>query len=519
MNKQSEEDYLDKLLDSVNQEEKRREMVSVDREFLKELQMAKTGQDVWKFGANRFRLELENAAKGEAEFLREFEQELEDEEFEDMLKELDDGMEDFTLEELVRTLRSSDGLGLGKHEPETPKEPEPEKVDTYEEDTYEADAYEPITYETDVAEEEPDLSLDTPFGMGVDTEEEPDLSELGEEDLISLLAGTEDLADLGALLSQSDSEQPIDAEDPFAAFASNEMSMQAEALEDKSEDAQKKKEKGKKGGFFDKISALLFGKDDADDTEEKRVSLSTAETNGVEYLSDENAQILAAFADINEIGDIGNAGGKGKKDKKEKKKEPKPKKAAKPKAPKKPKAKKPKEIDNTPPLPKGPVVLVGVLAASILVFVYFGTELISYQSAVSKAKSYFRDGMYTEAANSMSGIVVKKGDELLHNKVITLAAADSELSSYKVFIKHDKKAEALDALVSAAGRCEINSENAELFSCTGELNILRDEVTVELQEQFGMSYAKALELYELTEDSRTEYTIALNEVMEELGIK
>ena len=127
--------------------------------------------------------------------------------------------------------------------------------------------------------------------------------------------------------------------------------------------------------------------------------------------------------------------------------------------------------------------------------------------------------MYTEAANSMSGIVVKKGDELLHNKVITLAAADSELSSYKVFIKHDKKAEALDALVSAAGRCEINSENAELFSCTGELNILRDEVTVELQEQFGMSYAKALELYELTEDSRTEYTIALNEVMEELGIK
>lgn len=506
MNKQSEEDYLDGLLNSVNKEEKQREMVSVDREFLKELQMAKTGQESWKYGANRFRLELENAAKGEKEFLREFEKELEEDELEDVFKDFDDDMEDFSLEELVNKLRSPDGFGL-------------DKSGTYQE-TEKTSVNEPDTQ--DIEDEEPDLSLDLGLNFGFDSpiesdlpnEEAIDLADLGEEDLISLLAGTEDLADIGALLSQNDNEQLVESEDAFAAFASSEMSAQSETVESK--DGGNKKKNAPKGGLLNKLTTLLFGKDTAEEEASEKVSLSANNELGVEFLSDENAQILAAFADVDELEATGKNGSKGKK---EKKKEAKAKKPAKPKAPKPQKVKKPKEKDNTPPLPKGPVVLVCVLAVSIFVLVYFGTELLGYQSAVSEAKDFFRDGMYTEAANSMSGLKVKKGDALLQNKINTLAAIDGELSSYKVFIKHDKKAEAIDALICAAGRCEVNSERAELFTCTDELSELKAEVTANLKEQFGMSYEEAIELYELTEDSRTEYTIALNKVIEELGMK
>ena len=51
------------------------------------------------------------------------------------------------------------------------------------------------------------------------------------------------------------------------------------------------------------------------------------------------------------------------------------------------KEKKPKVKDDTPPLPKGPVALVCVLAVSIFVLVFFGTDLIHYSSSLSKAKS------------------------------------------------------------------------------------------------------------------------------------
>lgn len=516
MNKQSEEDYLDGLLNSVNQEERHREMVSVDREFLKELQMAKSGQDVWKYGANRFRLgEGLSAAKAEAEFLKEFEKELEEDEFEDFLKGLGEDMENLSLEELALKLRSDD-------EADTVDSAEIQS-DAGRTDSDRTDADKSAMTEFGMSKfemDEPDLSIGS--DMDMPSEDTIDLAELGEEDLISLLAGTEDLADIGALLSKNDSEQPIEAEDAFAAFAASEMLVQTEAVEDKTADSKKKN--AKKGGFLEKLSTLLFGKDSAEGGDVDTISLSGSNAPDIEFLSDENAQILAAFAEADElevIGKSGKAGGKGKKDKKKEAKEKKPAKPKTPKKPKekKPKEKKPKEKDNTPPLPKGPVVLVCILAVSIFVLVYFGTELIGYQSAVSEAKTFYKLGMYTEAANKMSGLQVKDTDTLIHNKITTLAAVDSKLSAYKVFIKHDKKAEAIDALVSAAGRCEVNSKNAEIFACTEELSILKDEVTALLNEQFNMTYEEAVELYQLTEDDRTEYTIALNEVMEKLGIK
>ena len=58
--------------------------------------------------------------------------------------------------------------------------------------------------------------------------------------------------------------------------------------------------------------------------------------------------------------------------KEKKKKEPKPKKPKKVKEPKPKKEKKPKEIDNTPPLPKGPVIAIVIMVASLFGLIIVG---------------------------------------------------------------------------------------------------------------------------------------------------
>ena len=520
MSKQSAENYLDELLNSVNREKKHNELMEADEDFVRELKgaiSADTAEEIKTTRKSDSSSVVKMSAKAEAEFLMEFEKELEGEDFDDFLKNFEeDGIQpEDRLESADMEITDEDALmsmlggsmddAFSDTPVDIPDESGREEISLEELALSGIEIEEPMMGPM----EEPDLSADS----GVSPVDAIDLSQMGEEDLISLLAGTDDLADIGALLAQNDNEVPVNAEDPFAEFAAGEMAEQAEAVGTEST----ADHKTKKGGFLEKLTSLLFGKDsDAEETVDS-VTLGTSSAPGVEELSDENAQILAAFAEADKT-DAADMADKKKGKKEKKKKEPKPKKPAKPKAPKKPKEKKPKEKDNTPPLPKGPVALVCVLAISIFVLVFFGTDLINYSSAMSKAKDLYKMGHYTEAAAAISGIVIKDEDVMFDGKIATLAAVDSQLSEYEVFMKSDRKAEALDSLISAAGRVEVNDDNTMTFDCVGEMGVLKDEIIVELQEQFDMTYEKALELYQLTELDRDEYTVELNKIMKELGI-
>ncbi len=515
MSKQTAENYLDELLDSVNKTEKSREATSVDREFLKELQMAKVGDEAWKYGAYRSKLTspdgLTPTARAEAQFLLDFERELVEDDYSeyfDIFEENEILPEDRLGDEDVR-IAGTEGKNKGSQGEKTSSQEIPEEK-PLEEVVLDNTTLEKL-FSGEEGAKEPDLSAD----YDVAPADAIDLSQMGEEDLINLLAGTEDLADIGALLASNDSETPIDGTDPFAAFAAGEMAAQENGPETETEKKGTAKEP-KKGGFLEKLKDLLFGKEEEEPVKEQ-VVLTTGDAFGIEELSDENAQILATFAEADKTEAEDKAAIKDKKQKK--KKNAKEKKPAKPKAPKSVKPKKPKVVDNTPPLPKGPVVLVFLLAISILVFVYFGTTLIGYSSAISKANKLYKLGQYTEAAAQLNGLEIKDKDVMFHGKVSTLAAVDSEISAYQIFMKNDRKAEALDCLISAAGRCEVNDNNTLLFDCAGEMGILKDGIKVELQEQFGLTYEEAIELYELTERNRDSYTIALHELMDELGIE
>ena len=150
--------------------------------------------------------------------------------------------------------------------------------------------------------------------------------------------------------------------------------------------------------------------------------------------------------------------------------------------------------------------------------VFFGTDLIHYRSSLSKAKDLYKSRKYTEAAAAIAGITIKEDDMMIYGQITTLAAVHSQISEYEVFMANDRKAEALDSLISAAGRVVINEDNTLTFDCEDEMNMLKNRITRELEDGFDMTYEEALDLYSLTERDRAEYTRELYKIYKRLGI-
>ncbi len=345
--------------------------------------------------------------------------------------------------------------------------------------------------------------------------EEPNLS--GEEqDLLSLLNSTEELGDLSELLSENPEIVEMDGEGQIEEFAAQEMKAQEVASGVSTEEEE---EVAPKKGFLAKILSLF--KKDKNAAEEEAVDITPNNEIDMEGLSEENLAILKQLEGSENAEEApaeeakGKKGKKGKKEKKEKKpKEKKPKKE-KPKKEKKPKEKKPKEVDNTPPLPKVPVILIFVMVISLGAMIMVGTNLLSYGQMLSKAETAYQDGRYSVALQTIKGADVKEKDEAMYNKILVLASVSGEYDAYRSFKEYAKEDMALDSLVCAAGRVEVNEKAAEQLECTGELAALKGQIETSLQE-YGMSYKEAVDMYGLRK--RDDYTLAIYRKLDSLGL-
>jgi hypothetical protein len=340
---------------------------------------------------------------------------------------------------------------------------------------------------------------------------EPDLSGLGDDDLMDILAQADDLSDIGDILSVDESGDLSGAEDSIEDFARKEMQQQEEG-----KTAENVPNAGKKQGFFEKLKLVLFGADEEETDEAPKKAEKQAAGDSPENLSEENRQILKELE-----GEEDAKKGKKKKEKKEKKpkaKKEKPKKAPKPKKPPKPKKeKKPKEKDNTPPLPKGPVIMILVMAASLVVLILLGTSLLGYQSGVQQAATLYNSGNYTEAFAELQGMEIKENDLSTYQKAQTLAAVDSQYQSYLVFHAYGDELSALDSLICAAGRYDLNQENAASYGCVMELEDLGSRISNVLSENYGMTMEEAVEIY--NQRNRTEYSVIIHRKLIDLGLE
>ncbi len=357
---------------------------------------------------------------------------------------------------------------------------------------------------------------------------EPDLSGQADNDLLNLLKGDKDFAELGDMLGDSFEVNTLDSSEEIDAFMQKEMKEQAiqssentdeaDTKDSKKKDKKKKDKKKKEGGSekekggFSKFLSVLFGNDEDEDAEQK-VNITSVSLDG--DLSDENMQILA------ELEAAENKEEPKKKVKKEKKKKEKPpkEKAPKPKKEKPPKVKKekpPKEKDNTPPLPKVPVILIFVMVASMVGLVLLGTSALSYQPNLKEAKSQYIIKNYEEANKCLQGLKIKKKDEQFYQQTCIMAAISSEYRAYQVFLSQNMQDAALDSLICALGRCEVNRKAAETYECIPELENLEQEIAGVLAEQYGVSAERALEVYNMRD--RNEYTQQVYQILRETGL-
>lgn len=245
-----------------------------------------------------------------------------------------------------------------------------------------------------------------------------------------------------------------------------------------------KKDKSDKPGVFQKLSRIVFGEDDEE--EEKETAPQKEKKK------------------------------KEKKPKEKKPKQPKPPKEKKPKQPKEKKPKKPKEIDLSPPLPKGPVVLIFLMAASAIVFVVLTVHLLGYSTTIRNAKKAYAAQDYIEGYQQMAGIVPKEEDMELNEQLLLLARLQNGMMSGEALYGQGQYTMALNAYVCAIGRYDLNYAQAETYGIQAEYDTLAQQIAAQLQEKFGVDEATAREIYSLAD--REEYTRRLYQIITALGL-
>ena len=334
-------------------------------------------------------------------------------------------------------------------------------------------------------------------------------SGMSDDDIMKLLNGggeDEALSDIGKMLEADD--QSISLED-LGAEPEN-LSHAADVVE-RSQAEKKPVQKKKKSGFFAKLMDLLFGEDD-DEVADEHVE----EVGSLEGISDENMEILRAMnGDMAGGSDDGASGKKGRKKPKKEKKEKKPK-EPKPKKPRK--EKKPKDVGpREKPLPKGPVIVIWVLALSVFAFVMIGNTLLTKSNTARAAQQSFDSGDYVGSYEAFAGAKVSAGEEELYEQAKTLAGVQAELNAYYPMMEVRKFDLALDCLVRTIGRADLHMADAEEWGVTTQMNAIVAEASQQLQDQFNVTVEQARELYAI--DDRDDYSLALDEILKGLGLK
>lgn len=437
-------------------------------------------------------------------------------------------------------------------------------TDASEEDTFFSDLDGIVNSAREELEDNEDIMVDTIGDIPEESDDIPDISDLpssvlegdpkgnslvdGDSDLMDLLQSDGDFSDIGDMLKadEENREIPDAGEDSFADFSLGEMGLddtQAETASDEETEPKgkkrKKKEKKQKmakedgAGFFQKISNILFGDDEEEEKKDEVVKVAAAVTTpSIEELSDENLQILQELEAAQAVEEVPAAPEetedpkeKKKKEKQEKKakakKEKKEKQAQAKKAKQEKKAKKekkvkpPKEPDNTPPLPKKPVILIFVMVGSFLALVLIGTNLVGYSGSMSEAKKQYGLGEYEAAFQEIAGLELKEEDMETYEKYRIMANASGEYSAYQSFMETGIYDMALDSLIRAVGRCNKYQADAQAYGCTSELERLRSQAAGALSG-FGISEERALELYAIND--RSTYSVEISAILTQAGL-
>lgn len=345
-------------------------------------------------------------------------------------------------------------------------------------------------------------------------------------EILGEMSGDEDLDDIGQMLKAQDAKEDISFED-IEKGLTEEQALTIIRNHDEEQPLDKEKRKAKwkfnkwnleKKGFLQKLSLLLFGED------EEETKIHIRPVDGIEDTTGENDNLIKEIEKKNAAAEK-KAKQEEKKKAREKQQEDKKKiKAAEKKAKDaqkkaknaEKKAKAAKEVDKTPPLPKKPVFLIFLLAASIVVAVIFAGNGMHYNLCLRSANEAYSTKNYVEAYGYLRNTETKEEDYELLRKVSILASMQELLRSYTTLYEAGEYEMALDNLIRVIGRYEDNLEEAEELGILAQFSELEAEAEDILKTEYGVTYEQAMKLYSMT--SRKKYSVELVQLLREVGL-
>lgn len=167
------------------------------------------------------------------------------------------------------------------------------------------------------------------------------------------------------------------------------------------------------------------------------------------------------------------------------------------------------ELEITGKLNKVGVSIVVILAAMFLAAEISGTKIFSYHSTIKEATSFFDAGKYTDAYQEILGTDMKKTDQEIYDKIVTVMKVQRALNSYENYDNMKYYPDALNALLVGLKKYDENLDTARSLEVEEDLDSCRDKIVTLLDEEYGLSESQARELLVLDKTAYTDKVVAI----------
>mgnify|MGYP004457050935 FL=1 len=205
-------------------------------------------------------------------------------------------------------------------------------------------------------------------------------------------------------------------------------------------------------------------------------------------------------------------------EKKEKKKQAaEQKKAAKPKKVKQPKPKKEKK-PKEPPKPGDilkikplSLVMLVLFVAGVVVLISVLNSALYYNTNSSQAKTYYNNGEYDKAYSKLNGMKLNSNDKTLYEQASTIMYVKRQYDSYKNYMSLNMKTEALDALIKGIDRYNTFRSTAQELGIDDKFKAEYQNIIDALQNTFKISEAQGISLADMSNSDFTNYYLKIKE--------
>lgn len=205
-------------------------------------------------------------------------------------------------------------------------------------------------------------------------------------------------------------------------------------------------------------------------------------------------------------------------EKKEKKKQAaEQKKAAKTKKEKQPKPKKEKKTKE-PPKPGDilkikPVslIMLAFFVAGVVVLVCVLNSALYYNTNSSQAKTYYNNSEYAKAYSKLNGMKLNSNDKTLYEQASTIMYVRRQYDSYNNYMSLNMKTEALNALIKGINRYNTYRSSAQELGIDDKFKAEYQNVIDALQNTFKISEAQGISLADMSNSDFTNYYLKIKE--------